>query len=113
MAAPSERPPSRKGCVRLRLEFEADYQIDAQDAAEAEAVAREALDDRPGDWAVRFFWAVEFETYGIRVRSQDRGIVELFDAAPTQAGLRDAVRSALEAAVAKIERSAESETRAS
>jgi len=96
----------------LRIEFEADYQIDAQDAAEAEAAAREALDGRPGDWAVRFFWAVEFETYGIRVRSEDRGVVELFDA-PAQAGLRDVVRSALEAAVAKIEKRAEAEARAS
>jgi hypothetical protein len=86
------------------LQFEADYQIDRVAATEGEAVARDVLGDRPGDWAVRFFWVVAFGTYGLCVKNRDNAVVQLFEPGAEQPGLGSAMRSALRAALTKLER---------
>jgi hypothetical protein len=86
------------------LQFEADYQIDRIAATEGEAVARDVLGERPGDWAVRFFWVVAFGTYGLRVKNRGNAVVQLFESEGGEPGLGSAMRSALRAALAKLER---------
>jgi hypothetical protein len=86
------------------LQFEADYQIDRTAATEGEAVARDVLGERPGDWAVRFFWVVAFGTYGLCVKNRDSAVVQLFEPGGAQPGLGSAMRSALRAALVKLER---------
>jgi hypothetical protein len=86
------------------LQFEADYQIDRVAATEGEAVARDVLGERPGEWAVRFFWVVAFETYGLRVKNRDNAVVQLFESRGAEPSFGSAMRSALRAAVTKLER---------
>ena len=87
----------------MGLQFEADYQIDRTAATEGEAVARDVLGERPGEWAVRFFWVVAFGTYGLRVKNRDHAVVQLFEPGNAQPPLGSAMRSALKAALAKLE----------
>lgn len=86
------------------LRLEVDDQLDADDAAAAEVAAREVMEELPGDWEVRVFWANDRDTYGVRVKKDGEGAVYLFGAGDIrERGLRSAVRIALRMALAKLD----------